>query len=514
MPAMYEKTKLLRNVRVAFENAQKELKILGPLKVIAAVSGGVDSCVLLRALVELQAEFDLQLSVAHFDHQLRASSKRDADFVRALSEKFALPCDVAAAEKFDGSLNIEAWARSKRYEFLEQVRKKRKAHLVVTAHHSGDQAETMLFRFLTGRLLTDAHGIAALQVEKKLLRPLLNVSKSSIAQFAAEYQLTWVEDETNQDLARTRNKIRHSLLPYLEENYNPNLSENLCALATRLSEDEKELWRIAAALFSGTNEKNNIRFINELSPAIAWRHLSLLALQQVGEAAKKLSYHALDEVLAHVRRFNGEEITLELGFGILCRIDLNAEITFFETAASKSTAAHSLEILSVPGELKRQYANRLLTISSRLIPAQEIAWQDKLLDLDSSAQVAYFDFDDLQRGFSGLYSFSGLGVLPASPGLPAKSVPGNSAPDNSLPEPTLCIRARSDGDVVEVWKRGRRKLKKLLQESRLTLTLRDQIPIVECGGNIIWVPGVARSRFAPVKPESSVILELSYHIAP
>lgn len=178
-------------------------------KYIVAVSGGVDSVVLLDLLTKVN---NLELVVAHFDHGIRQESANDRKFVEKLAQKYGLRIIVG-----DGNLGSEASedvARKARYDFLLKVLKSEDAKAIVTAHHLDDVVETVAFNILRG---TGRKGVTALSNQKQVLRPLLNATKKEIIEYARDNKLAWVEDSTNLDTKYTRNWIRHVLLPKMSD---------------------------------------------------------------------------------------------------------------------------------------------------------------------------------------------------------------------------------------------------------------------------------------------------------
>lgn len=176
-----------------------------PGKYIVAVSGGVDSVVLLDLLSKNK---NLELVVAHFDHGIRQESAKDRKFVEKLAQKYEL--QIVVGEGKLGSGASEDIARKARYDFLFEILKSEKAKAIITAHHQDDVVETVIFNILRG---TGRKGVTALSNQKQVLRPLLNATKKEITEYARDNKLTWVEDSTNLDTKYTRNWIRHVLLP-------------------------------------------------------------------------------------------------------------------------------------------------------------------------------------------------------------------------------------------------------------------------------------------------------------
>lgn len=177
---------------------------LEPGVYVIAVSGGVDSVVLLNMLSNRS---DLQLVVAHYDHGIRKDSKHDRHFVDNLAKSYHLPFVFDQGDL--GSLASEAEARKHRYVFLHQVRRSVNAQAIITAHHQDDLIETIIINVLRG---TGRKGLSPLWSTPFLKRPLLGMSKQTIRMYARSRNLEWREDSTNQDTKYLRNYIRHTIL--------------------------------------------------------------------------------------------------------------------------------------------------------------------------------------------------------------------------------------------------------------------------------------------------------------
>lgn len=175
------------------------------MRYVLAISGGIDSVVLLDMLV---ADGGHELTVAHFDHGIRDDSAADARFVEALAKKYGLPF-VAKREEL-GKNASEELARNRRYAFLRHEAAKRQARLV-TAHHSDDIVETIAINILRG---TGWRGLAVLDAPD-ITRPLLPLTKEDIRTYARVHQLEWVEDSTNSETQYLRNRVRRAVTSLL-----------------------------------------------------------------------------------------------------------------------------------------------------------------------------------------------------------------------------------------------------------------------------------------------------------
>ncbi len=201
----------------------------GPL--VVAFSGGPDSTALLWGLTRIAPALGLDLLAAHLDHRLDADSPRRAAVAARLAAALAVPlvADRLEGEPAPGSgEGVEAYARRRRYAFLNRVAEERRAHRIATAHHAEDQAETVILRLLYGSGLA---GLAAIRRHRgRVVRPLLDLPRRALLEGVAASGLEPVEDPTNADLDRPRNRVRHLLLPRLAER-DPRIVERLCALA-------------------------------------------------------------------------------------------------------------------------------------------------------------------------------------------------------------------------------------------------------------------------------------------
>ena len=178
---------------------------LEPGTYVVAVSGGVDSVVLLHLLQQLP---DLKLVVAHFDHGIRDESGEDRMFVQSLAGQYRLPFVYKEGNLGTGA--SEAAARDARYLFLRQVSQAADARAIITAHHEDDLLETAILNILRG---TGRKGLSSLKNTSDVVRPLLAIPKQDLIAYAKDQGLTWHEDSTNASIVYLRNYIRHKLMP-------------------------------------------------------------------------------------------------------------------------------------------------------------------------------------------------------------------------------------------------------------------------------------------------------------
>ncbi|MDH3492062.1 MAG: tRNA lysidine(34) synthetase TilS [Acidobacteriota bacterium] len=202
---------------------------------VAAVSGGADSCALLAALADLRnrGKIDNRIIAAHFEHGIRgAESVADEKFTLQLAERLGTDYRSGAGDPDDGRGNLEQWARRARYRFLENVAVSEGSSLILTGHTLNDQAETFLMNVIRG---SGHDGLSAVHVKRSvaesskvwIVRPLVTwANRSDTEEYCRERGIEYRNDDMNDDLKFKRIRIRKELIPLLEE-YNPKIIEAL-----------------------------------------------------------------------------------------------------------------------------------------------------------------------------------------------------------------------------------------------------------------------------------------------
>ena len=314
--------KLQQEVISAFESNNVPARA----RLVVAVSGGVDSVVLLHILDNLRSKLGLELFVCHVDHGLRKTSKKDARFVKKLAAELKLPFFLYNAPKRVKKTNLEAWAREVRYGFLTECLEKNSADFIVTAHHKLDQAETFLFKLLSGRILTESRCIWEIDTQRKIFRPFLHVDKELIDAVATKEKLNFVQDETNFSTEYTRNLIRNDLIPKLKKEYNANIVQTLCDVMSRMAHDDMFL-SCAAKVFN-PDSTYPITILSQQPHSLLWRTLRDIATLQIGDDTGKLGYHAYQIMADAIRSDKPHPQKFDLGFGIVGEISKKGGVKF------------------------------------------------------------------------------------------------------------------------------------------------------------------------------------------
>ena len=254
-------------------------------RVAVALSGGCDSVALFTLFCEQAEKLDIALSAVHVEHGIRGESSRaDAAFVRDLCARAGVPLRlyeadvpaIAAREK----TGVEEAARAYRYGVFRRLIEDGIVDLVATAHHAGDNAESVLFNLFRGASLTGAGGIRAfvpVQGERGIVRPLLSCPKGELAAYLSARGIPWREDESNADTSYVRNFLRRRVLAPAKEAF-PFCEKNVYAFSRAAREDDDFLY----SLTDGYVEEGEEFFIRADAPAPVFRRCCVRAMRYFG----------------------------------------------------------------------------------------------------------------------------------------------------------------------------------------------------------------------------------------
>lgn len=239
-------------------------------KIGVAVSGGIDSMVLLDALRRIALEKNIQIYVLHYNHKWRKKSDLDKKLVQDYCNKFSIKFIYDEA---DGKINkSEEEARNLRYSFFNKASKKYKLEIICTAHHRDDQIETIIFRLARG---TGPKGLIPIKELNNLLcRPFIDISKDQINSYAKENHIKFINDTTNKNLKYKRNLIRLKILP-LMRNINPCADNNLLVCSDLIYSQDQAI----SIYFAFILKKISIK-----SP-FSWDRLRFLTLDEYTQKA-------------------------------------------------------------------------------------------------------------------------------------------------------------------------------------------------------------------------------------
>jgi tRNA(Ile)-lysidine synthase len=452
-------------------------------RVGVAVSGGADSVALLRLLHRLQDDLGITLAVVHFNHALRgAESEADAAFVRELAG--VLQLDFLAAREDVGReavrqrWNLEDAARRLRYAFFERVIAAGEATRIAVAHTADDQAETLLAHLIRGTGPTGLGGIHP--VVGAIVRPLLGTRREILREYLRAHGQRWREDSTNQDLQRTRARIREQLLPVLERDFSGAIVDHLSELA-RFAREEGIFWdalaedrvqalaqtdeegiRIAvhsllAPLTLGTSGRENLApaKCNEFGPLRVLTERLIRRLYEVVRGNRRELGADHVEQVVHLASGPSSGHHVELPGGIIVRRN------FGELIFSRSETIRQLGGGGTAQEASAyQYVLRLPLCGTETVSIPELGKCFRLKLIDWLVPES-----DTKRDACAL--------------------------DADLLRSPLILRNWRPGDAYRP--RGRRrdlKLKRMFLARRVPSEVRTMWPVLESGGRVIWAQGM------------------------
>ncbi len=275
-------------------NTIRTYKLIEPKdKIVLGISGGPDSVTLLHILSRLKETMDIEIYAAHLNHQMRGiESQKDALYVSEICKEmnivyFLKSIDVPTYCKENG-LSIEEGARKLRYEMFDEIKEKTKSNKIAIGHNLNDQAETILMRMMRG---TGLQGLRGIEYHRNdgVIRPLLDIDRSDIEKYCEQHQLNPRIDHTNLESIYTRNKIRLELIPYMQDNFNPNLIESISRMSSNLRDDSDYIEDKAKiefdniAVFESDSVELDVEKYTRLHNAIKVRVLRLGIKQVLGD---------------------------------------------------------------------------------------------------------------------------------------------------------------------------------------------------------------------------------------
>lgn len=427
--------------------------------VLVALSGGVDSSVLLDVLVRCKEKLGITVSAAHLNHMLRGEdADRDEVFVREKCEKLGVPfvserTDIATLAEKRGQ-SIELCAREVRYEFLRRVKNEFCADKIATAHNANDNLETVIFNLSRGSGTDGMCGIPP--VRGDIIRPLISVSRREIEEYAERNGISFCVDKTNSETVYTRNKIRHNVIPEILM-INSGAVKNAARSSCVLRDDADFLKREAqAAAERMKTEENGCKADELLSlhPALFGRVCEIFASKAANEENYVLEYSHVTALRALC------ESTAPSGMIHLpCRVCARREyekLVFEKT--EKNTPQKSMGI----GQGECVFGNYRVFVKKTV----------KVAKINNSVNTFEVSCDKIQD--------------------------------------SLVLRSRKTGDEIKLPKRPTKSLKKLFIEKRIPKAEREKIPVIADGEKVVAVYGIGTDeRYIPQNGDDIYIIEIN-----
>lgn len=405
-----------------------------PPKLLVALSGGIDSVVLLHALLQSKNHFQFELYAIHVHHGISEQAESWAEFCLSICSNWNVPIHIARIHVSKLSKKgIEAEARHQRYLVIEAHQSSIGADWVVLAHHQQDQAETLLLQAIRGSGVKGLASMASIDNQRKRLRPFLPITRDDIQTYASVHELSWINDESNFDTHYDRNYLRHTIFPRLKERF-PSVDLTLSRVAKHMAESLSLLNELAEADF--TKFKSVTENQNKFPIAI----LTNLDRTRAKNVFRWWLQHQSDEYKLNERRINTLISELQLWrnddhFSLKINDDVN---------------------------LKR-YEDGLYLVKHRQAVPFDLMWQyQESLSLPNGSQLK------IQQTVGSGLSFSKLLNRP------------------------LRVTNRKGGEML-LWQQNRphRSLKVIFQMTKTPPWTRDRIPLVYVGDTLICIPNIA-----------------------
>jgi tRNA(Ile)-lysidine synthase len=444
-------------------------------KIMVAVSGGPDSMALSHILwryVREEQSRGVSLVLTHVHHGVRKDSDNEAHLVQKMAAKWKVPCivhrfDAKGYAKTMGQSFQEA-AREWRYARWKEDMRKEECTLLATAHHLGDQAETILYRLLRG---SGTAGLAGIYPTKgSIIRPLLTFRKADILNYCTREALPYALDRSNEELVYDRNRIRIGLLPELEKSYNPRIQEALGRTGELLRWDEEYLSRQVETV---------------------WKHYRIYRINDSVDTIG-LSRDIFTEpaaILSRLLRRAAMQITKEprgLGFAYVAKImgsegkpGWMQDLPGLTVKISDEGIWFNRDVGSVgePGDIVNMHSQQMLNAAFPEIALDMGHWSKiPSLKLEiglleewnlSPANAAF----DRQEHKVAVFSRDLLGQF----------------------SDQLVCRTRRQGDRMWFQGVGHKSLKKVFQEENISVRARNGLPLIASGAEVLWIPGVRQS---------------------
>lgn len=421
--------------------------------VIIGVSGGADSTALLHYLFSIKDKYSLKLIVVHINHGIRGiEAKSDEKFVTDLCRSMGV--DVLTAEydikKEAIRLGVgeEEAGRIVRYKEFDKAFKNNNGNKIAVAHNKNDQVETLLMRMCRGTGLKGLTGIAP--VRNHIIRPFIRCSREEVEQYCIDNNLKFRTDSTNLLDIYTRNKIRLKLIPWLKEELNENVIDNIARTAELLYEEEYYIEKESKKMFANccVKKENNqvylsLKEMNKLELA-AKRRIIRLAYRSINKNIKDISFKHVNDTIDLMEKETGKSINI--ASGLKAEIEYDYLKLYSEKLGNNDGFCYNIKV----GEtIFIKEIGKYVRLSCN---------EEKNLIKTSSICTKAFDYDKMENDMQ--------------------------------------IRTRKTGDKLYLKGiNGLKKLKDYFIDEKIPRYERNNIPLVACGDDIVWVIGHRVSDF-------------------
>ncbi len=469
--------------------------------VVMGISGGADSVAMLLAFCSLREEYGLSLYGVHVDHGIRREAGEDADFVKALCETKEIPFYLFREDvkkmAADQKKTVEEMGREIRYRCFGQVMEKVGAEVLATAHHRGDQAETVLFHMIRGTDLSGMAGIRPVDVRTgesgsfRVVRPLLCCKKEELKEWLVSQGALWREDVTNQDNTYTRNRLRNEILPELEQVHSGAL-DHIADLAGIMWEYEQYFDKKAADYMEmhvrkyGENGWVTDRGLLKSQETVLARMVICEMLKIASGGEKKITRRHIEAVYELLGGQSGKKVVLPddveavISYeNLLVRRCLNSPVFGKNGIETSKVWERQIDLNRLKnGEemmIPLPFGGRLLLACQFLDFTPKERWDELLNDVRNSKNnyTKFFDCDTIKD--------------------------------------MLCIRMAKQGDYFIMNEEGqRKKLSRYMIDCHISRDKRREMLVLACGNEVLYVLGGRRCESFQIGKDTKNILKVTY----
>lgn len=482
--------------------------------ILIGVSGGPDSVCLLHILHSMSQKLGIKIFVAHINHMLRGTeSDMDEEFVKNLCKELGINLFSASlniseiAEK--ENISIEEAARKGRYNQFDLFAKKIGNCKIAVAHNKNDQAETIMMNIIRGTGLDGLKGMD--YIRENIIRPLLDIDRDEIEEYCRKNNLNPRTDSTNLKTIYTRNKVRLELIPFITRNFNTDIVESVNRMAGLVRDDYLYLESITSELYNECLLKKSdygveldIEKINEYHNAIRKRVIRQAIDKAKGNLTSIESVHVDKIIELCMEGRTGAEIHLPQGV----RVRKSYNILKIYVDGEIHGKTHRNE--GIYGGVLKRDKEKIKFFKKVLVPGITI-----LEELDTLLEAVILDkklFDvEIFKAlrYNSLVQFFDYDKLCQDSLNKSNSNQDNLSEDNLSQD--INIRSRQEGDIFSPYKcKGTQKLKKFFINNKVPREIRDTIPLVAKGKEIVWVVGYKISDKFKITENTRSILRLEY----
>ena len=271
-------------------------------RLVIGVSGGPDSICLLHVLNELKKELNFKIYVAHINHMIREEADGETEYVKEFCENLGIECYIKRIDVVKIANNLkrgtEETGRQIRYEFFDEILEKTTSNKIATAHNNNDKVETILMNILRGSGSNGLKGIEAIR-DGKFIRPLIEISREEIEEYCETNKLNPKIDKSNNENIYTRNKVRNVVIPYIKQEFNPNILKTINRLSDVATEESEYLNKV-------TEETFNKIFVGA-EPRVRPQEDNYINYGQTESSAPTQN----DQIILDLKQFNNLELVIK-----------------------------------------------------------------------------------------------------------------------------------------------------------------------------------------------------------